>query len=153
MENTKINKILERAILIAVRAHVGQVDLGGDPLILHPLAVMDKVSSLRQKIIAVLHDVIEDTPITARTLIADGIPQNIVADVELLTRTKDKTYAEYIQDIKQSKDAVWVKIADLQHNLSWSRFQKLPKERHGLKKRYNKALIELSKGMAEESEK
>src|SRR5687768_11464006 len=65
---------LERAIEIAARAHVGQVDKGGQPYILHPIRLMLKVKTVSEQMAAVLHDVVEDTSVTFEVLAAEGFP-------------------------------------------------------------------------------
>src|SRR5947208_14635665 len=72
---------IERALQIAARAHEGQVDKEGLPYILHPLRVMDGVEGTEAKIVAVLHDAIEDTPVTADDLRREGFDEAVVAAV------------------------------------------------------------------------
>jgi guanosine-3',5'-bis(diphosphate) 3'-pyrophosphohydrolase len=66
---------LERAIAIAAEAHAGQLDKADQPYILHPLRVLLRVSSESERIAAVLHDVVEDTPVTLALLAAEGFPK------------------------------------------------------------------------------
>lgn len=114
---------LTQAILIATEAHEGQCDKGGKPYILHPLHVMHNVETIEEKIVAVLHDVMEDTDITANALSESGIDDYLVNTLNLLNHDKSELYETYIKRIRDSgnKTAIKVKIADLEHNSDTSR--------------------------------
>lgn len=103
---------------IATIAHFGQVDKAGNPYIDHPKRVAERVSDNdRDAAVAWLHDVIEDTDLTAQILIAAGIPFSIVADVILLTRVPDQTPEDYYDEIRaHSIRARRVKLADIADN-------------------------------------
>ncbi|WP_028777397.1 HD domain-containing protein [Shimazuella kribbensis] len=113
--------LLEKAILIATNAHKGQVDKGGNPYILHPLAVMSRLSSIEAKIVGVLHDVIEDTPITLEQLKAEDFPHYILDPLCLLTHDPKEDYFTYIERISNNPLAKQVKIADLEENMNLQR--------------------------------
>jgi len=107
---------LEIAEKIAREAHAGQTEEStGEPYIRHIERVVEIVKGDTAKAIAWLHDVLEDTPVTAAALVAAGVPLRIVRAVALLTRIESDTYADYIQKLKDSHDlvAIDVKIADL----------------------------------------
>jgi len=112
---------LERAIEIATHAHTGQVDKGGEPYILHPLRVMLGVSTPDEQIVAVLHDIIEDTEITAEDLGAEGFSDQVVEAVVTLTKVKGQTYEQYIAGLANHPLARIVKLADLEDNCNISR--------------------------------
>lgn len=116
-----MEKVFEIALRIAVEAHMGQRDKNGMPYILHPLAVASKVDGLELKTIAILHDTIEDTDVTADFLLERGIPKDIVEVVELLTKPKDEDYESYLRRVKENPKAKAVKLADLAHNTDPSR--------------------------------
>ena len=124
-----MEKVFEIALRIAVEAHEGQRDKNGMPYILHPLAVMSKVDGLELKTIAVLHDTIEDTYVTADFLMERGIPKDIVEIVELLTKPKDEDYESYLRRVKENPKAKAVKLADLAHNTSPERVSGLNEAR------------------------
>ena len=129
------NAQLETALDIAIKAHAGQVDKAGLPYILHPLAVMigvmsgnftpkKKVDHIQLQIIAVLHDVVEDTEWTLEELEKTiGFGKVVIDALALLTHEKSTPYADYIIRIKDSKNeyARLVKLADLFHNSSLPR--------------------------------
>jgi len=116
---------LEQAISIASLAHEGQLDKGGEPYILHPLRVMIKLKDEKQRIVAVLHDVIENTNITDQDLLDYGLGHELVNHVLTLTRRKDENYDEYINRICYNEIAMRVKLADLNDNMDVSRINNL----------------------------
>lgn len=115
---------LEKAIRIAVNAHYGQKDKGGDPYIFHPFRVMNACSSLEAKIVAVLHDVVEDTDIEMDFISAE-FPIEIVDALKLLTHTPEVDYMDYVQGTKNNPIAREVKIADLKDNCNVSRIMNM----------------------------
>ena len=115
--------MLDKAIKIAIDAHAGQVDKGGKPYILHPLRLMMKFSHERLQIIAVLHDVIEDSSVTIRDLNFAGFESEIVEAVVALTRTKENNYNQYMTLIKWNVLAKQVKIEDIKDNLQVTRLK------------------------------
>ena len=133
-----MEKVFEMALRIAVEAHEGQRDKNGMPYILHPLAVASKVEGLELKTIAILHDTIEDTYVTADFLLEKGIPKDIVEVVALLTKPKDEDYESYLRRVKENPKAKAVKLADLAHNTSPERasgLNELRKQKYALAKR------------------
>lgn len=108
---------------IAVQAHNGQVDKNGVPYICHPIAVANKCSLPIAKCIAMLHDVLEDTKVTATDLIGMGVDPYIVECVGKLTHRKDIPYLDYIQSIIDTGiyNVISVKYADLCDNLDPTR--------------------------------
>jgi len=114
---------LEQAISIASLAHQGQLDKGGEPYILHPLRVMMKLKDEKQRIVAVLHDVIEDTKVTDMNLIIQGLEIDLINVILTLTRNKNESYDEYINRISKDEFAIQVKLADLEDNMDMSRLK------------------------------
>jgi len=123
-----MKKILEKAIQIAVNAHFGQVDKAGAPYIFHPLRVMSRVSSNEERIVAVLHDVVEDTSVTFDDLVEAGIPKHLVLVLRVLTRAHDTPYESYVSKISENPLATTVKIADLIDNMDTSRLSNITDE-------------------------
>ena len=115
------NRQLEIALEIATVAHKGVARRNGDPYIFHPLRVCNNTRYIHtklQKAVAILHDVIEDTPMTSEFLIEKGITPEIVQVLEYLTHDKEHvSYEEYIIHICENPDAMLVKLADLSDNL------------------------------------
>lgn len=133
--------ILKRAVKLATEAHAGQLDKGGNPYILHPLAVMEQMSTETEKIVAVLHDVVEDTAVTLEDLRQYGFSEEVVSAIEALTRTKHEPYDLYIERVQRNALAVKVKIADMIHNSDITRI-KSPTEKDYQRVQKYKALIE-----------
>ena len=112
---------LTKAYFFAQKAHLGQVDKGGNDYFLHPLAVSGKVKDAPLKVIALLHDVIEDTIFTADDLKSAGFSGRTISAVTALSRKKGESYDDYLLRLSTNQDAVIVKIADLEHNADLSR--------------------------------
>lgn len=108
---------LETAIAMASYAHSEQRRKSGDPYILHPLRVMQRVKGYRAMVLAVLHDTVEDTFINLDDILFH-FGEDIMRGIALLTHIKGEPYAEYIQAILDSGDAdvIAVKIADIDDN-------------------------------------
>lgn len=112
---------LERAIAVATRAHEGQYDKGGAAYILHPLRVMMRVSTPEQRIVAVLHDVLEDTPLTVADLAREGFPLKILAALLALSRRQGESYEAFVVRLGDDPLAREVKLADLADNSDLTR--------------------------------
>ncbi len=112
---------LERAIEIAVRAHAGQIDKAGQPYILHPLRVMFAVERLHERMAAVLHDVVEDTPITLENLKSEGFPMAVLDAIRALTKMKGEDRIEAARRAAENPIARVVKLADVSDNMDLSR--------------------------------
>jgi (p)ppGpp synthase/HD superfamily hydrolase len=112
---------LERAIEIAARSHAGQVDKAGQPYILHPLRLMLAVTAPEERIAAVLHDVVEDTPVTLDDLAAAGFSRDILTAVEALTKLEGESRIAAAQRAAQNPIARVVKLADVADNMDLSR--------------------------------
>lgn len=121
-------KALELAKAIALFAHDGQVDKQGVDYYKHPEAVAAKCSSLESKIVAYLHDVVEDTPISLDILKVLGFENDIVEAVACLTKEAGYIEEEYIRRIKDNSLARQVKLADLEHNSDINRINAGPEE-------------------------
>ena len=134
----------ELALKIATEAHKGQVDKAGVPYINHPLTVASLVETEEEKIVALLHDTIEDTNITEQDLLNYGFSNKIVEAVKLLTHNKNVPYMDYVAKIKDNELARKVKIADLTHNSDLSRLKEITEKDKKRYEKYQKALLYLS---------
>ncbi len=113
---------LDTAIKLATDAHAGQIDKSGEPYILHPLRVMLAMKTDEERIVAVLHDVVEDSAWTCDDLYwQHGFKPEIVQAVAALTRGKDEDYFDFIRRLAPNPIARSVKIADIRDNLDPSR--------------------------------
>ena len=111
-------EMLDKMLHIAVNAHHGQFDKGGNPYILHPLKVMHYLKSDDEELMcmALGHDVIEDTSTTYKDLRDAGISERVIAGIRCLTKQPGQTYEEYKEGVFANPDAMRVKMADLRHN-------------------------------------
>lgn len=116
---------LETALALVLQAHAGQKDKAGQPCVLHLLRISNGCLSEHAKVAALLHDILEDTPITAAQLREAGIPEEAVTAVELLTKNNSTDYATYINRIQANAIAREVKVADLRDNLTLTRLQEV----------------------------
>ena len=114
---------LERAIEIAANAHAGQFDKAGQPYILHPLRVMLRVTSAHERIAAVLHDVVEDTPVSLQQLVAEGFAPEVIAAVEALTKHPGESRIDAARRAAADPVARQVKLADNAENMDLSRIE------------------------------
>lgn len=108
---------LEDAVILAAQAHRGQVDKCGQPYILHVLRVMLRQEDETARFVAVLHDVLEDTPVTLADLRTAGYSEQVCAVVDCLTRRTGEAYEAMIERIATNPLARQVKLADLADNL------------------------------------
>ncbi|WP_053150777.1 HD domain-containing protein [Pseudomonas sp. P97.38] len=112
---------LERAISISALAHEGQADKGGAPYILHPLKVMLRLSGDEERIVAVLHDVVEDTAVTLADLRDAGFSEATLNAIDSLTKRDGEPYQAFIERAARDPVARRVKLADLTENSDLSR--------------------------------
>jgi guanosine-3',5'-bis(diphosphate) 3'-pyrophosphohydrolase len=112
---------LERAIAIAAAAHTGQLDKAGQPYILHSLKVMLRCSTEHERMAAVLHDVVEDTPVTLAQLKDEGFPDQVLVAVEALTKRHGESRLEAAARALRDPIARVVKLADNAENMDLSR--------------------------------
>lgn len=114
------NKQLQSALEIATLAHKNVERRNGDPYIFHVLRVANNtkyITTKLQKTVALLHDVIEDTPFDADFLREKGISQEVLNVLALLTHNREDSYDEYINKVCTNLDAMVVKLSDLTDNL------------------------------------
>lgn len=136
---------LYRAIEIAMGAHQGQLDKhNGRPYIEHPYRVMNGGHTLPEKIVGILHDVVEDSNWTLEQLSAEGFPHEIVEAVDALTRREGETYEESIRRVEANPLAIRVKLLDLTDNMDIRRWEQVTE--HDLKRlqKYLKAYKQLT---------
>ena len=133
--------MLNKALDIAYKAHLGQTDKAGAPYILHPMRVALHCQTEDEKIVALLHDVVEETPIALEELKAQGFSDGVLADLLCLTKIKGEDYPILIQGVETNPRAVKVKIQDLKDNMDLSRLGGKP---HWKMETYKEALIYLA---------
>lgn len=141
MQLTEYEK-LQEAVELAFNVHQDQTRYDGTPYIFHPLQVMLNVKSMKAKTVAVLHDVLEDSPVLDEMYgyIYNKIDPDIASIVKILTKNDGEDYDSYIKNVCNNPIAVEVKIADINHNLSQLPFEEKYNER---RRKYVKARGEL----------
>lgn len=148
----KRGEMLSAALVIATNAHAGQFDKGGKPYILHPLAVMGLLGSKYRdeelyQVIAVLHDVIEDTSVTYKDLSDAGISDRAIDAIRALTKLPGQTLDEYKSGLYNNIDAMIVKLADLTHNTDIRRLKGISEKDLARMAKYQQMYFEISQNL------
>ena len=133
-----------KAINIAYNAHMGQKDKAGLPYIFHPFHLAEQMETEEECIVALLHDVVEDTDVNFKELEGE-FSSTVIDALKLLTHDKSVDYMEYIETLKKKKIAKKVKIADITHNSDFTRLDKVTQEDVLRNEKYRKALEILMK--------
>lgn len=133
-ENTK------RAMKLCFEAHKEQVDKSGMPYVFHPFHLAEQMHDEKTTIVALLHDVIEDTDYTFEDLRAGGFDNEIIEALRLMTHDDSVPYMEYVTAIKSNPIASAVKLADLEHNSDLSRLDVIDEKALKRKEKYATAI-------------
>lgn len=136
--------LADKAYEIAKKAHFGQVDKAGVDYIQHPEAVASFVRTDEEKVVAYLHDVIEDTDITLEDLRDYGFPEKVLTAIDILTKKKGQDYQDYLVIVKNNELARVVKLADLRHNSDLTRLNQVTQKDLNRCKKYQDAINYLS---------
>ena len=131
--------MFDQAVILSVSAHQGQVDKSGVPYILHPMSVASMCKTDDERVVALLHDTVEDTEITLESLL-DFFPPYIVDAVEAITHQKGEPYAEYLERVVQNEIAAPVKVQDVKHNMGRMEFLTDVETKEKLTEKYKYAL-------------
>lgn len=119
------NELYDKALRIAMRAHEGQKDKAGQDYVTHPIRVAERCDDLRAKVVALLHDTIEDSDVTADYLREEGFTEEIVEAVLAVTRREGEDYEAYVRRAAQNELGRIVKLADLEDNMDIRRLPEL----------------------------
>ena len=142
--NTSKQPMLELALSIATKAHRGQFDKAGIDYIEHPIFVASQVDSEEERAVALLHDVIEDSSVTAEELLNAGLPETVVTAVQILSKKKGRDYQTYLKTVKSNPLARAVNLADLKHNSDLLRLETITDKDLERLEKYKKAIDYLS---------
>lgn len=137
--------MLEKAIEIAVEAHRGQIDKAGKEYILHPMRVMLRGRNDTEMIIGILHDVVEDTPVTLDMLRLEGFSEEVLAALDCITKQKGESYGAFIDRVLANPLATQIKLYDMEDNLKRDRIPyPTPKDEARFQKyeKYHKIILE-----------
>jgi hypothetical protein len=119
------NELLDKAALICVTNHAGQTDKAGQAYFQHPMRVAMRCATTEQKIVALLHDTIEDTSVTPEYLLEQGFPKDIVDGILSVTKREGESYDDFVKRAAQNPIGRVVKLHDLEDNLDVLRLQSL----------------------------
>ena len=130
-------KLLDKAAQICVSKHAGQRDKMGCAYFQHPMRVAMRCKTDEEKMVALLHDTIEDTDVTAEYLLSEGFPQSVVDGILSVTKRDGESYEDFVARAKQNPLGRVVKLHDLEDNLDIFRLTALDAD---MTERYNKYL-------------
>lgn len=128
------------ALNLCFEAHKNQTDKSGIPYVFHPFHLAEQMKDEDTTIVALLHDVVEDTDYTIADLKRMGFPTNVLEALELLTHNDGTPYMEYVAKIKDNPIAKAVKLADLEHNSDLSRLDTVDEKALKRKEKYGQAI-------------
>ena len=132
--------LTKKALRLCFDVHKNQVDKTGLPYVFHPFHLAEQMDDEISTICALLHDVVEDSPITFENLLEMGFPQEAIDVLKLLTHEKKVPYMDYVAKIKTNPTAKKVKIADLRHNSDKTRLTIIDEKMVERFEKYNSAL-------------
>jgi hypothetical protein len=143
--------LLGRAVMLAAEAHLSQYDRAGQPYILHPLRLSLNAETTEERIVALLHDVIEDSPLTLEFLKREGFSERIVRAVDALTKRPGESYDAFIERVAKDRLASRVKLLDLAHNSDLSRLPSPTPTDFARVEKYERASVYLRAELAKRS--
>ena len=117
------------AMNLCYEVHAGAKDKGGFPYVFHPFYLADQMDDEVSTIVALLHDVVEDTDYTIEDIKEMGFSENVVEALRYMTHDDDVPYMDYVRKIRENPIATKVKLADLAHNSDPSRLMREPEEK------------------------
>lgn len=132
-------KSTRKAMKIAYDAHHGQLDKSGVPYVYHPIHLAEQMKTEEECIVALLHDVVEDTNITFEQLEKE-FSDKVIQALKLLTHDDSAPYMDYIRKIKDNPIAKNVKLADLHHNSDVTRLDEMSEKDKLRNIKYNEAM-------------
>ena len=124
----EFGELFDRALQIAIQAHREQKDKSGREYIMHPIRVAERCKDPRAKVVALLHDTIEDTGVTAEYLHSEGFPNELVNGVLSVTKQDGETYDDFVRRAAENAIGREVKIADLEDNMDIRRLKEITEE-------------------------
>ena len=135
----------KKALKLCFEAHKEQKDKSGLPYVFHPFHLAEQMESEETTIVALLHDVVEDTDYTIDDLVNMGFSKEVTDALALLTHADDVDYMDYVAAIKNNPIAKAVKLADLRHNSDITRLDVINEKALERRGKYKKAIAFLEK--------
>lgn len=134
----------KKAMILCFEAHKEQVDKSGMPYVFHPLHLAEQMKDEDTTIVALLHDVVEDTDYTLEDLARMGFDEKIIEAIKLMTHADGVPYMDYVAEIKKNPIAKEVKLADLQHNSDLTRLDCIDEKALKRREKYAEAIAFLN---------
>jgi len=132
--------LTKKALEICFEAHKDQRDKSGMPYVFHPFHLAEQMKDEATTVVALLHDVVEDSDFTFSDLEKEGFNKDIIDALKLLTHNDGSKYMEYVKRIKENKIAKAVKLADLRHNSDTTRLDVIDESAIKRRDKYLKAI-------------
>ena len=132
--------LTKQALKLCFEEHKEQKDKSGMPYVFHPFHLAEQMTDEATTVVALLHDVVEDTDTTFEDLEKQGFDEEIISALKLLTHNDDTPYMDYVAEIKSNKIAIAVKLADLRHNSDLTRLSAVDEKALKRKEKYEKAI-------------
>lgn len=133
-------ELTKKAMRLCFEAHKEQVDKSGIPYVFHPIHLAEQMQDEATTVVALLHDVVEDTDYTLEDLVQMGFPREAVDAIALMTHDAAVPYMDYVAEIKKNPIARAVKRADLAHNSDLSRLDVVDEKALARVEKYRKAI-------------
>lgn len=130
----------KKALKLCFEAHKEQVDKSGMPYVFHPFHLAEQMQTEETTVVALLHDLVEDTNYTIKDLTSMGFDKNITDAIALMTHADDVEYMDYVREIKNNPIAKAVKLADLKHNSDLTRLDVVDEKALSRREKYLKAI-------------
>ena len=134
----------KKAMKLSFEAHKDQVDKSGLPYIFHPFHLAEQMKSEETVIVALLHDVVEDTEYTLQDIAGMGFSQQVLDALAMMTHDKAVPYMDYVERLKENPIAKTVKLADLRHNSDLSWLDTVDKKALARIEKYKQAIAKLT---------
>lgn len=131
----------KKALKLCFNAHKDQLDKSGLPYVFHPFHLADQMNDENTTIVALLHDIVEDTDYTLKDLREMGFNEEVLGAIELMTHGDDVPYMDYVAKIKENPIAKKVKLADLRHNSDITRLDTITQKDLDRAEKYKKAIL------------
>jgi len=130
----------KKALMLCFEAHKSQTDKSGMPYVFHPFHLAEQMPDETTTIVALLHDVVEDTDYTFDDLTSMGFDSFVIEALKLMTHEDGVPYLHYVREIKKNPIATAVKLADLHHNSDLTRLDTVDKKALERVEKYREAI-------------
>lgn len=132
--------LTKQAMKLCYTAHAGQLDKSGIPYVFHPIHLAEQMEDEYSTVVALLHDVVEDTAYTFQDLYQMGYPEPVIKAIRLMTHPEGLPYLDYVAAIKSDPIARKVKLADLRHNSDLTRLDHVDAKALARAEKYKQAI-------------